>query len=123
MLCGTLHPNSGMLAINARVAALLELGAGFNPERRFRETGTILFVSHDTGAVVNLCQRAMWLQDGAVRALGPPKEIAEAYLANLYEAQQGPSAVHASAAESLSGASATAVEFRDQRLAYLNQSK
>lgn len=32
MLTGTLTPTSGRLAIQGRVAALLELGAGFNPE-------------------------------------------------------------------------------------------
>jgi lipopolysaccharide transport system ATP-binding protein len=37
MLCGTLTPSSGMVGINGRVAALLELGAGFNPEFTGRE--------------------------------------------------------------------------------------
>ncbi len=32
IICNTLHPNSGIVKINGRVAALLELGAGFNPE-------------------------------------------------------------------------------------------
>lgn len=32
MLCGTLNPSSGTIAVKGRVAALLELGAGFNPE-------------------------------------------------------------------------------------------
>lgn len=32
ILCGTLTPSSGSVQINGRVAALLELGAGFNPE-------------------------------------------------------------------------------------------
>jgi len=32
MLCGTLPHSSGSLKVNGRVAALLELGAGFNPE-------------------------------------------------------------------------------------------
>ena len=32
MLCGTLNPSSGSISVRGRVAALLELGAGFNPE-------------------------------------------------------------------------------------------
>ena len=32
LLCGTLTPTSGSVAIEGRVAALLELGSGFNPE-------------------------------------------------------------------------------------------
>ncbi|MEJ8322437.1 ABC transporter ATP-binding protein [Kosakonia sacchari] len=32
MLTGTLSPTSGSIKVNGRVAALLELGAGFNPE-------------------------------------------------------------------------------------------
>jgi lipopolysaccharide transport system ATP-binding protein len=32
LICGTLTPTSGEVQVNGRVAALLELGAGFNPE-------------------------------------------------------------------------------------------
>lgn len=171
MICGTLTPSSGDVIVNGRVAALLELGAGFNSEftgrenvymnasilglnkleiddkyddivdfadigeyidqpvktfssgmyvrlafaiiahvdadiliidealsvgdaffvqkcmrflRNFMKNGTVLFVSHDTGAVLNLCDSAIWLDAGVVRETGAPKEVSELYLEALY---------------------------------------
>lgn len=37
MICNTLQPTAGEIAVNGRVAALLELGSGFNPEFTGRE--------------------------------------------------------------------------------------
>jgi lipopolysaccharide transport system ATP-binding protein len=37
MICGTLNPTSGSIQRNGRIAALLELGSGFNPEFTGRE--------------------------------------------------------------------------------------
>lgn len=175
MICSTLTPTTGSIEVNGRVAALLELGAGFNPEftgrenvymaaslyglerdeidakmadiitfadipdfmdqpvktyssgmyvrlafaviahvdadilvvdealavgdafftqkcirflRQFMETGTVLFVSHDTAAIVNLCNKAVLLRRGEVAEIGTPKEVTEHYLAALYEVNQ-----------------------------------
>ncbi len=176
IICGTLRPSAGHIEIGGRVAALLELGSGFNPEftgrenvfmnavvlglsrqqtearfadieafadigefieqpvktyssgmmvrlafaviahvdadilvidealavgdafftqkcfrflRAFMKTGTVLFVSHDTGSVKNLCNRAIWLEKGKVLQEGSPKDVCELYLQAFYEAQQG----------------------------------
>lgn len=37
LVCGTLNPSAGEVSVRGRVAALLELGAGFNPEFTGRE--------------------------------------------------------------------------------------
>jgi lipopolysaccharide transport system ATP-binding protein len=170
--CGIVRPSAGSLEVNGRVAAMLELGAGFDPElsgrenvyvaatvlglgapeirkrfdaiadfagigefidqpvkhyssgmyarlafavcahvdadilvvdevlavgdaafvqkcmrfiRGFMERGTLLFVSHDSNMVVNLCTQAIWLDGGQLRQSGAPKEVVHHYLASLYE--------------------------------------
>ena len=172
LLCGTLRPTTGTVHIRGRVAALLELGAGFNPNftgrenvwlsaavlglsrteiiqrfdaiaefagigefmdlpvrlyssgmqarlafavsahvdadilivdeilsvgdaafaqkcsarlEKFRKSGTLLFVSHSTGTVTRLCERALWLEKGEVRELGPATDVCAHYLASLAE--------------------------------------
>lgn len=178
IICGTLNPTSGSVETRGRIAALLELGSGFNPEftgrenvymnasvlglsneeidarfadivafadiddfieqpvktyssgmmlrlafaviahvdadilvvdealavgdafftqkcmrflRNFMKTGTVLFVSHDTGSIRNLCSYAVWLEKGQVIQEGAPKDVCELYLEAFYEAQQGKS--------------------------------
>lgn len=176
IICGTLAPASGSVSTSGRIAALLELGSGFNPEftgrenvylnasvlglasdeinsrfedivsfsgigdfidqpiktyssgmlvrlafaviahvdadilvidealavgdafftqkcmrflRSFMKNGTILFVSHDTASIKNLCTSALWIESGVVVKQGSPKEVTEHYLQAFYEAQQG----------------------------------
>ena len=176
MICGTLSPTVGSIKVNGRIAALLELGAGFNPEfsgrenvylnaallglseaeiqakfplieafadigefidqpvktyssgmyvrlafavvahvdadilvidealavgdavfsqkcmrylRKFRENGTLIFVSHDTSSVINLCEKAIWLDAGTVRMQGTAEDVAKAYLQYTADAVYG----------------------------------
>jgi ABC-type polysaccharide/polyol phosphate transport system ATPase subunit len=45
-----------------------------------REGRTIVFVSHDLGAIAQLCRRALWVESGEVRADGSSEEIVERYV-------------------------------------------
>jgi ABC-2 type transport system ATP-binding protein len=44
-----------------------------------RQEATILLVTHNRHLMQSLCQRAMWLDRGVVRALGPAADVAAAY--------------------------------------------
>jgi lipopolysaccharide transport system ATP-binding protein len=87
--------------------------------RNFLKTGTLLFVSHDTGAVLNLCQIAIWLNKGVVQALGTAKEVTERYLEKLCEAQQGESIPQQGAIAATS--QEVSKPLQDMRLDFINQ--
>jgi ABC-type polysaccharide/polyol phosphate transport system ATPase subunit len=47
----------------------------------FRERGkTIVMVSHDTGMIEQLCDRALWIEAGGIAADGSPHEVIPQYL-------------------------------------------
>ena len=206
IICGTLTPTSGGVETCGRIAALLELGSGFNPEftgrenvymnaavlglsneevdarfddiaafadignfidqpvktyssgmyvrlafaviahvnadilvidealavgdafftqkcmrflRNFMKTGTVLFVSHDTGSIKSLCNYAVWLEKGQVIQEGVPKEVCELYLEAFYEAQQGKSSTTKLRAFKKPDDS---LPIKDQRLEFINTS-
>lgn len=54
--------------------------------RDFQKRGTVLFVSHDASAIVNLCDRAIWLNGGRIAMDGTAKDVCEAYHASVYGA-------------------------------------
>lgn len=207
MICGILNPTSGNVYTKGRVAALLELGSGFNLEfsgrenvymnasvlglseeqidarfddivafadigdfieqpvktyssgmyvrlafaviahvdadiliidealavgdaffvqkcmrflRNFMKEGTVFFVSHDTGSVLNLCTTAFWLRNGRIERSGAPKEVTEAYLAATYEAQQGISEVASDGTDEIVFDKYS--PSRDMRLDFINKS-
>lgn len=85
--------------------------------RRFMETNTVLFVSHDVAAVNSLCNKAVLLEQGRVKRVGAPKEITELYLEDVYEAAQGKSRL----SRTMAGAAAPAPEdFYDMRRDWIN---
>jgi lipopolysaccharide transport system ATP-binding protein len=52
--------------------------------RQFKAEGcTIVLVSHDTGQIQQLCDRALWLQGGRLAAMGDPEEVVKAYIAEM----------------------------------------
>lgn len=209
MICGTLNQTSGSIQTNGRIAALLELGSGFNPEftgrenvylnaavlglsreevharfndiaafadigdfieqpvktyssgmmvrlafaviahvdadilvvdealavgdafftqkcmrflRAFMKTGTVLFVSHDTGTVVNLCNTAVLLNRGQVAETGSPKEVTERYLATLYEVNQEVAGVSTDRIHVTASQIASQSDYRDMREVLVNSS-
>ncbi len=50
-----------------------------------RQGRTILFVTHNMQLVPQLCQRAVYLEKGAVKAIGPAAEVTQAYMDRLLE--------------------------------------
>jgi ABC-2 type transport system ATP-binding protein/lipopolysaccharide transport system ATP-binding protein len=48
-----------------------------------REGRTVLFVSHDTGAVGRLCKRGIWLDRGKIQTFGDAHSVIDEYLGTL----------------------------------------
>ncbi len=50
---------------------------------------TVLLVSHNMEAVLGLCERAVWLDEGTIRMDGPARQVVSAYVADcLQEAEE-----------------------------------
>ncbi len=62
VLCGIVQPTSGRVVTQGRIAALLELGAGFNPESTGREN---VFIN---GEILGLSRRALERVFGSIEA-------------------------------------------------------
>lgn len=61
----------------------------FRKLREFKEAGkTIIFVSHDPGAVNNYCDRAVWLKDGSVYKIGKPEAVTKEYVSYMYYGEE-----------------------------------
>ena len=45
-----------------------------------QEGRTVLFVSHDMGALTRLCQRTLWIDEGHLCMNGPTEQVVSRYL-------------------------------------------
>ncbi len=54
----------------------------------FKQRGTLFFVSHNTMAVVGLCDRALYLKQGRLVMQGSAKDVCERYVAEQQERMQ-----------------------------------
>lgn len=61
----------------------------FRKLREFQDAGkTILFVTHDIGAVMNYCSQAIWLDNGKLKEIGKPETVCKKYAAFMaYDAE------------------------------------
>jgi lipopolysaccharide transport system ATP-binding protein len=77
------HVDSEILIVD-EVLAVGDIGFRQRCMRRIHELrargATILFVSHETMDIKALCERCLWLQNGAVRHLGEADEVVARYL-------------------------------------------
>ena len=55
----------------------------------FQKHGTLLFVSHDMGAVQNLCKSSIWLAQGQIKAMGASKNVVDAYVQDTFQTIYG----------------------------------
>jgi lipopolysaccharide transport system ATP-binding protein len=55
----------------------------------FRERGTLLFVSHDIGSVLAICDRAIWLDRGRIVEDGEPSRVVPHYQTFMASSDEG----------------------------------
>jgi len=59
--------------------------------REICESGaTVFFVSHSPGLVADLCDRAIWIDHGEIKAIGEGRQIAKAYEKSVWEVKSSP---------------------------------
>jgi lipopolysaccharide transport system ATP-binding protein len=86
------------------------------------EGRTVIFVSHNMGAITDLCDEAIWIDNGQVRLIGPSREVVSAYL-NAGEKAQGiwvPSADTASETRELRFRSLKLLDDKNEPTAYVD---
>ncbi|HTY24919.1 MAG TPA: ABC transporter ATP-binding protein [Desulfomonilaceae bacterium] len=90
---------------------------------KFRESGTLLFVSHDTSAILSLCDRAILLDHGKAAAQGSARDVCDLYLEHLFASRQNVKGTRTDSATESPGGPVDEKDFVDQRLKYINYSQ
>ncbi len=85
-----------MLHVNADIMLVDEVlstgDASFSAKAKtaflniIKQGKTVVFVSHNTGAVIDLCTRAIWIEKGKIVAEGKPKAVCSKYNQAMCEA-------------------------------------
>ena len=84
------HANADIMVIDEALA----VGDSYFTQKcmryiqRFKQTGTLVFVSHDPNAVLSICNKAILIENGRIKYKGDAKETLEIY-ANEERVQQG----------------------------------
>lgn len=86
--------------------------------RKFIKEHTVLFVSHDTGAVVNFCQRGILLDHGCTKMIADAKDVVNRYMRDLYAENQSVEAVESNQDDTPDGQQEV---YRDMRADLINQ--
>lgn len=71
-------------------------------ELRKRGT-TIVLVTHSLGLIRDMCDQAAWLAHGRIRALGPAREVADSYIADVNDREARTQQVRSDPESSASG--------------------
>jgi len=53
-----------------------------------RSGTTVLFVSHSESIVMELCDRAIWIQNGKIRQIGAAEPVCKAYIADVWRLEK-----------------------------------
>jgi lipopolysaccharide transport system ATP-binding protein len=77
-----------------------------------QEGRTVVFVSHNMGAITKLCTRVCWIENGTVAADGHPTEVVAEYLGSSVPADASWSAEDALAGDASSAEGGTVSELR-----------
>ena len=49
-------------------------------KEKIRSEQTVVLVSHNAKTILDVCDRAVWIEEGVSRAEGPPEKVLDEYI-------------------------------------------